>query len=167
MTRPILEISWCYLKNQTRAKENCGRQPFCVASPSSMGHVASGSLWRLYDPLRLTDSLGTKSILCKMKESFESLKVVRGLCHHHQVMSAVPESQVWVDVMKYRIPEEFLMEMTYVTPREQNIAEYRYSVLEDHGIHSAWLITFFEKVTFIGLILSSDNSLIEKAGGQG
>ena len=90
-------------------------------------------------------------------------KVVRGLCHHHQVMSAVPESQVWVDVMKYRIPEEFLMEMTY-EHREQDIAEYRYSVLEDYGIHSAWLITFFEKVTFIGLILSSDKNLIEKAG---
>jgi len=90
-------------------------------------------------------------------------KVVRGLCHYHQVMSAVPESQVWVDVMKYRIPEEFLMEMTY-EHREQDIAEYRYSVLEEHGIHSVWLITFFEKVTFIGIINSSDNRLIENAG---
>ncbi|MBW2742085.1 MAG: hypothetical protein JRE64_25330 [Deltaproteobacteria bacterium] len=90
-------------------------------------------------------------------------KVVRGLCHHHQVMSAVPESRVWVDVMKYRIPEEFLMEMTY-EHREQDIAEYRYSVIEDHGIHSAWLITFFERITFIGTISSSDNSLIEKDG---
>jgi hypothetical protein len=26
-------------------------------------------------------------------------KVVRGLSHHHQVMSAVPDSRVWVDVM--------------------------------------------------------------------
>jgi len=38
-------------------------------------------------------------------------KVVRGLSHYHQVMIAVPDSRVWVDVMKYGIPEEFLSEM--------------------------------------------------------
>jgi hypothetical protein len=90
-------------------------------------------------------------------------KVVRGLSHYHQVMTAVPDSRIWVDVMKYGIPDEFLSEMI-CEHREQDIVEYRYSVLEDYGIHSAWLITFFEKVTFIGLVLSSDNSLIENAG---
>jgi len=90
-------------------------------------------------------------------------KVVRGLSHYHQVMSAVPNSRIWVDVMKYRIPYEFLSVMIY-EHREQDIAEYRYSVLEDSEIHSAWLITFFGKVSFIGLVLSSDNSLIEKTG---
>src|SRR5574341_831685 len=32
-------------------------------------------------------------------------KVVRRLGHHHGIMSAVPESRVGVDVMKYRIPD--------------------------------------------------------------
>lgn len=90
-------------------------------------------------------------------------KVVRGLSHHHNVQSAVPESLVWVDLMKYRIPDEFLLEMTYAH-RERDIAEYRYSIIKDIGIHSAWLITFFERVTFIGIVRSAEDGLFEKAG---
>ena len=90
-------------------------------------------------------------------------KVVRGLCHHHRVMSAVSERRVWVDVLKYRIAEEFLSQMTY-EHREQDIAEYRYQVLREAGIHSAWLITFFQRVTFIGIVsLSEDGSFLEEA----
>lgn len=89
-------------------------------------------------------------------------KIVRGLSHHHKIMSAVPESGVWVDVMKYRVPDEFLSEMKYAH-REQDIAEYRYSVIEDLGIQSAWLITFFARITFIGIVSSTERSLFEEA----
>ena len=90
-------------------------------------------------------------------------KIVRGLCHHHQIMSAVPESRVWVDVMKYRTPDEFLGQMAY-DHREPDIAEYRYSVIEEVGIQSAWLITFFERVTFIGIVLNSEDGVFEESG---
>ena len=89
-------------------------------------------------------------------------KIVRGLCHHHQIMSAVPESRVWVDVMKYRTPDEFLGQMAY-DHREPDIAEYRYSVIEEVGIQSAWLITFFERVTFIGIVLNSEGGVFEES----
>lgn len=89
-------------------------------------------------------------------------KIVRGLSHHHGIMTAVPESRVWVDVMRYSVPEEFLSEMIY-QHREQDIAEYRYSVIEDFGIQSAWLITFFERVTFLGVVASSESGLLEGA----
>ena len=89
-------------------------------------------------------------------------KVVRGLCHYHSIISALPESRVWVDVMRYQTPDEFIGQMTYCH-REPDIAEYRYLVIEELGIQSAWLITFFERVTFIGIVLSSEGSAFEEA----
>jgi hypothetical protein len=54
--------------------------------------------------------------------------------------------------------------MTYAH-REQDIAEYQYQVLCETGIHSAWLIRFFQRVTFIGMVsLSEDGSFPEKTG---
>lgn len=91
-------------------------------------------------------------------------KIIRGLCHHHRVMSAVSEGRVWIDILKYPIPDDFLSQMTY-DHREQDIAEYQYQVLCESGIHSAWLITFFQRVTFIGMVsLSEDGSYPEKVG---
>ncbi|MEK6675633.1 MAG: hypothetical protein AABZ47_08270 [Planctomycetota bacterium] len=90
-------------------------------------------------------------------------KVVRGLSHHHNILSGVPESRVWVDVMKYRMPDEFLVQMEYAH-RERDIAEYRYSIIEEVGIQSAWLMTFFERVTFIGIVSSAEGGVFEEAG---
>jgi hypothetical protein len=91
-------------------------------------------------------------------------KIIRGLCHYHGIISAVSEKRVWSDILKYRIPEEFLSEMAY-EHREQDIAEYRYQVVREYGIDSAWIITFFQKVTFVGIVsVSEDGSLPEKAG---
>ena len=93
-------------------------------------------------------------------------KVIRGLSHYHNVLSAVPESRVWadvMDVMKYQVPDDFLAQMIYAH-REPDIAEYRYSVIEDVGIQSAWLVTFFERITFIGIVASSEGGLCEEAG---
>ena len=90
-------------------------------------------------------------------------KIIRGLCHHHGVMSAVSDQRVWVDVLKYHISEEFLSQMTYAH-REQDIAEYQYQVLCELGIHSAWLIKFFQRVIFVGMVsISEDGSYPDKA----
>ena len=71
-------------------------------------------------------------------------------------MSAVPESRVWTDVMKYRMPEELFAGMAYAH-REPDIAEYRYAAIEKEGIQSVWLITFYERVTFIGIVSTAEN----------
>ncbi len=93
-------------------------------------------------------------------------KIIRGLCHHHGVMSAVTEGRVWADILKYQIPEEFLSEMAY-EHREQDIVEYRYKVLRADGIDSVWVITFFQNVTFIGIVsMSEDGSLPDKDTGS-
>lgn len=86
-------------------------------------------------------------------------KIVRGLCHYHNVMLSVSDQRVWTDVLKYVISREFLEQMSH-HHREQDIVEYRYQVLNEEGINSAWLITFFERVTFIGLVSISENGFV-------
>ena len=91
-------------------------------------------------------------------------KIIHGLCHFHNIMSAVSEKRIWVDVLKYHVPEQFLSEMKY-EHREKEIAEYRYTVLQEYGIHSAWVITFFQRITFIGIVsMSEDGSIPEDIG---
>lgn len=90
-------------------------------------------------------------------------KIIRGLSHYHGVLSAVPESRVCANIMKYRMPDEILTQMTY-THREPDVAEYRYSVIGKFGIQSAWLIRFYERVKFIGVVMSSEGVLSEEAG---
>lgn len=82
-------------------------------------------------------------------------KVIRGLCYHHNVLSPVSDQRVWADVLKYIVPQEFFDQMGY-DHREQEIAQYRWQILNEDGINSVWLITFFERVTFIGLVSMSE-----------
>lgn len=78
---------------------------------------------------------------------------MRGLCHYHSLLSAVPDSRVWVDVYRYPVPAEYLGTME-CHHRESDIARYMYTAVNVDPIHSAWLLTFFEKVTFVGLVSS-------------
>ncbi len=78
-------------------------------------------------------------------------KIVRGLCYHHQVLSPVSDRQVWPDVLRYQIPPGFLDTMEY-HHRERDIVEYWYQVYDDDEIHSAWIISFYERIGFIGRV---------------
>lgn len=78
-------------------------------------------------------------------------KIVRGLCHHDGIMSPVQEHQLWADVLKYEIPPEFLDGIAH-HHLEKDVFEYRYAVLDESEIHSAWLLTFFERRTFIATV---------------
>jgi hypothetical protein len=81
-------------------------------------------------------------------------KIVRGLCHFHQVATAVDERRVWGDVLKYKIPDEFLENMP-ILPLETDIFRYRFAVLNQLDIHSVWVLTFFERTTFISIVSES------------
>ena len=88
-------------------------------------------------------------------------KVVRGLCYHHHVIWPVSDQQVWADVMKFVVPQQFLDEMAYCH-REKDIIEYRYQVLNESEIHTAWLLTFFERCTFIALVSISKDGFLKE-----
>lgn len=87
-------------------------------------------------------------------------KIVRGLCHHHSVMSPVSDKRVWVDVQKYPIRQELLDQLNH-HHREQDIVEYRYQIMNEDDINSAWHITFFEEVSFVGLVCMSEEGFAQ------
>lgn len=82
-------------------------------------------------------------------------KIIRGLCSYHKIMSPVSDKQVWVDILKYMVPQELLNQLTSYH-REQDIVEYQYQIMNEQGINSAWHITFFQLVTFVGLVSISE-----------
>jgi hypothetical protein len=85
-------------------------------------------------------------------------KIVRGLSHFHGVESAVSEERVWVDVMKYRIPQEFVAEIKF-HHREPDVCEYWYEAYDDGEQSSFWLLRFFERKLFIGAVDRLANGL--------
>ncbi len=89
-------------------------------------------------------------------------KIIRGLCHHHGIMSPVSDEQVWADVLTYVVPSRLLKSMER-KHREADIFEYCYDVPGEPDIHSAWLLTFFEQRTFIGIVCTSPDGLSELA----
>lgn len=70
-------------------------------------------------------------------------------------MSPVLDKQVWADILKYMVAQELLDQLTSHN-REQDIIEYRFQVMNEQGISSAWYMTFFECVTFVGLVSMSE-----------
>jgi hypothetical protein len=82
-------------------------------------------------------------------------KVIRGLCHHHKVLTAVRDDQVWATLQTFRVPPAFIEEMTYYHV-EEDIVQYRYGLTEEHSdIHSCWLLRFYERTLFFGSVYRS------------
>jgi hypothetical protein len=88
-------------------------------------------------------------------------KIIRGLCYYHKIISPLTDQLIWADVLKDKIPQEFLDQMSY-SHRERDIVQYKWQVLNEEGINSIWIITFFEKVTFIGIVASENNTWLIK-----
>jgi hypothetical protein len=78
-------------------------------------------------------------------------KVVRGLAHFHGLESHVAEDRVWVDVLKFRMPEDLLAEVTF-QQREADVCEYWYQAYDDAECSSLWLLRFYERRVFIGSV---------------
>jgi len=79
-------------------------------------------------------------------------KIVCGLSHHHGIESAIPESRITADVMKFRIPDEFLNEIQF-RHREWDIIQYWYETYQDGPTSALWLLNFFERRMFIAWVL--------------
>jgi hypothetical protein len=85
-------------------------------------------------------------------------KIIRGLCFHHISISPIHDERIFVDVLKYQIPEEFIAQMEY-HDRDRDIVEYYYKVLNEDEIHSVWIITFYRTVTFLSGKVNSDKKM--------
>lgn len=82
-------------------------------------------------------------------------KVVRGLCHHHGLLSPVADDQVWADVQRFDIQPDFLEDMS-LHHADPDVVEYRMATLpDDPDIHSVWLFTFFTRTRFLSMVYRS------------
>ena len=88
-------------------------------------------------------------------------KIVRGLSYHHRIIWPLSDHRVWADVFKYVTPPGFLEGMEY-HHREPDIFSYHYQVLHFEDIHSAWLLTIFERRKFIALVSESEEGFSGK-----
>jgi len=78
-------------------------------------------------------------------------KIIRGLSHYHNIETAVSEERVWCDTLKYHVPEDILSQMAQ-EHRESDVISYRFIILDDDEISSAWILTFYEVINFIGMV---------------
>lgn len=83
-------------------------------------------------------------------------RIVRGLCHHHDLGTAIADSRVTCDVMRFIVPEAFRPEFTWneIAP---DFCRYGYAILEDGNMHSFWLIRFSKHIEFFGTIAASES----------
>lgn len=82
-------------------------------------------------------------------------KIIRGLCHRHGLLSPVADDQVWADVYRFAIPEDILKTMTF-DHAEKDIVQYGFGLCdEEPEMHSCWLVSFFEKASFFGVVYRS------------
>ncbi len=81
-------------------------------------------------------------------------KTVRGLCHHHGLMSPVLDGQVLAVIKEFEIPPEFLAEMTQ-GDSEADVLDYRFGLVDEPEIHSGWLLTYYGRTTFLCIVFRS------------
>ncbi|WP_296643532.1 hypothetical protein [Thiobacillus sp. 65-1402] len=97
---------------------------------------------------------GEQEAIHPAKDSLFNLvlrRIVRGLCHKHQIETAVEDHRVHCDVMRWEIPQEFEAMLTWNSISD-NFFRYAYAVINDHQINSFWLLHFSKHIMFFGVV---------------
>ncbi|PAQ08133.1 hypothetical protein [Mesorhizobium temperatum] len=85
-------------------------------------------------------------------------KVIRGLSRHYGLHYPVSDGRVFADVLRQPVPLYLLDDMQQASA-EPDILTYRYQIVTDTpGLLSAWLLTFYERTTFVGLVYADEES---------
>jgi hypothetical protein len=79
-------------------------------------------------------------------------KIIKGLCYHHYGLFPISDEKIFTDVLKIELPDNFYDNMKY-DHRDRDIIEYWYEYINDSDIHSGWLLKFYKKVIFYGVVL--------------
>ena len=83
-------------------------------------------------------------------------KIVVGLCHHHDIVTALSMKRIWADVLRFRVPDEYLDLLNH-GHCEVDIVEYWYGVRTEPGLHSVWILRFFGRTPFISVVSDSED----------
>ncbi len=81
-------------------------------------------------------------------------KIVRGLSYFHGLGVVDSDEHVWVDVMKFRIPDELLGSLEF-RHREADIFQYWFEPYDEGEFRSVWYLKFFERLPFIASVASA------------
>jgi hypothetical protein len=81
-------------------------------------------------------------------------RIVRGLCHFHELGTAIADDRVRCDVMRFIVPEEFRSQFTWqeIAP---DFCRYAYAIVDDSDLDSFWLIRFSNHIEFVGIVEAS------------
>jgi hypothetical protein len=82
-------------------------------------------------------------------------KIVRGLCHHHGVGTAIPDEQVRGDVLTMPIPDELMNEIQ-LRHVEPDVVEYWFDATPTGLVRSTWFLRFFERRAFTAVVWGPD-----------
>lgn len=80
-------------------------------------------------------------------------KIIRGLCYHHYQMIALADTDIYADIMRFPIPAGLLQSLED-EHRQPEVFKYTHILADDGGIHSYWLLTFYERTKFIAAVSS-------------
>jgi hypothetical protein len=70
----------------------------------------------------------------------------------------VADEQVWADIQKWEIPPAFLEEMT-AAHVEEDVLRYQFGVAEHPEVHSCWLLRFYNRTPFFGIVYHKINRI--------
>lgn len=91
-------------------------------------------------------------------------KIIRGLCHHHKIETAISDKRVWADILKYPIPTYLKKNMKWFN-LGTNFFKYAYELTNDKelNIHSSWYLRFYEQREFVGFVVMAEdiNSILK------
>lgn len=84
-------------------------------------------------------------------------RIIRGLCAYHKLGTAIADCRVFAQVMRYQIPPAF-WERFIAHSLGDDFCRYWYCDLqmEDPDHHSAWVIEFFGRTTFFGIVSANE-----------
>lgn len=96
-------------------------------------------------------------------------KIACGLSHHHKIESRIDPSRVFADVLRYPMPTELWLEGNF-HERESDIFRYwfrKYNDENEKDLSSLWILTFFDRCTFIAVVDKAERPTARTASGVG
>jgi len=103
--------------------------------------------------------LGQRKMIFPAKDPQFNLvlrRIVRGLCHFHELDSPVTDNRVLCDVMEFEVPEAFQPEFAW-HEISLDFCRYGYTIVRSGTLHSFWLIQFSKHIEFFGAISASQS----------
>lgn len=84
-------------------------------------------------------------------------RIIRGLCHYHNLGTAIADCRVFAQVMRYEIPPAFWERFVPNNLGDQFCRYWYYDLrAEDPDHHSSWVIEFFGRTKFFGIVSANE-----------